>query len=457
MNADLRWLLRLGAEHNLFAAEQARTLLAKLGGSPDLMTFAQELIDSGVVTAVEKLEELAGEAIARAAGGPPPDTASKPTPSKRESEPSAGLAFEMLGALDDAALAAGLRGLLRATAASGASDLHLSTGARPFIRRARMLSNISEHVLTADEAIRLNTVLLSEGQRRIFLERRDYDYALAIGADDRYRVNLMFHKNGAAGAYRMVPAGTRSLEDLGFARHLETLRKLLSYHNGLILSTGPVGSGKTTTLASMVAQLNETRSDHIITVEDPIEVVQPARGCNVTQREVGPHTRSFATALKGALREDPDVIVIGELRDLETIEMAISASETGHLVIGTMHTSDAATTLNRLLDVFPPSQQTQIRASVAESLRGIVCQRLLPSPTGELVLACEILVANTAIQNLIREGKSAGLRNTMETGVKEGMCLMDNSVFALWQEGSISPDVARANIPNRVLRQKITG
>lgn len=366
MNADLRWLLRLGAEHNLFAAEQARTLLAKLGGSPDLMTFAQELIDSGVVTAVEKLEELAGEAIARAAGGPPPDTASKPTPSKRESEPSAGLAFEMLGALDDAALAAGLRGLLRATAASGASDLHLSTGARPFIRRARMLSNISEHVLTADEALRLNTVLLSEGQRRIFLERRDYDYALAIGADDRYRVNLMFHKNGAAGAYRMVPAGTRSLEDLGFARHLETLRKLLSYHNGLILITGPVGSGKTTTLASMVAQLNETRSDHIITVEDPIEVVQPARGCNVTQREVGPHTRSFATALKGALREDPDVIVIGELRDLETIEMAISASETGHLVIGTMHTSDAATTLNRLLDVFPPSQQTQIRASVAD-------------------------------------------------------------------------------------------
>ena len=457
MNADLRWLLRLGVEHNLFAAEQARTLLAKLGGSPDLMTFAQELIDSGVVTAVEKLEELAGEAIARAAGGPPPDTASKPTPSKRESEPSAGLAFEMLGALDDAALAAGLRGLLRATAASGASDLHLSTGARPFIRRARMLSNISEHVLTADEAIRLNTVLLSEGQRRIFLERRDYDYALAIGADDRYRVNLMFHKNGAAGAYRMVPAGTRSLEDLGFARHLETLRKLLSYHNGLILITGPVGSGKTTTLASMVAQLNETRSDHIITVEDPIEVVQPARGCNVTQREVGPHTRSFATALKGALREDPDVIVIGELRDLETIEMAISASETGHLVIGTMHTSDAATTLNRLLDVFPPSQQTQIRASVAESLRGIVCQRLLPSPTGEVVLACEILVANTAIQNLIREGKSAGLRNTMETGVKEGMCLMDNSVFALWQEGRISPDVARANIPNRVLRQKITG
>jgi twitching motility protein PilT len=204
-----------------------------------------------------------------------------------------------------------------------------------------------------------------------------------------------------------------------------------------------------------VAYLHETRSDHIITVEDPIEVVQPARGCNVTQREVGPHTRTFATALKGALREDPDVIVIGELRDLETIEMAIAASETGHLVIGTMHTSDAATTLNRLLDVFPPAQQTQVRASVAESLRGIVCQRLLPGAHGGLVLACEILVNNTAIQNLIREGKSTGLRNTMETGVKEGMCLMDNVVFGLAQERKISPEVARANIANRVLRAKL--
>jgi twitching motility protein PilT len=177
----------------------------------------------------------------------------------------------------------------------------------------------------------------------------------------------------------------------------------------------------------------------------------------VTQREVGPHTRTFASALKGALREDPDVIVIGELRDLATIEMAISASETGHLVIGTMHTSDAATTLNRLLDVFPPAQQTQIRASVAESLRGIVCQRLLPGLGGGLVLACEILVSNIAIQSLIREGKSTGLRNTMETGVKEGMCLMDNVIFGLAQERKVSAETARANIANRVLKGKIIG
>jgi twitching motility protein PilT len=217
-----------------------------------------------------------------------------------------------------------------------------------------------------------------------------------------------------------------------------------------------VGSGKTTTLASMVAYLNETRKDHIITVEDPIEVVQQSKGCNVTQRQVGDHTKTFFTALKGALREDPDIIVIGELRDLETIEMAVSAAETGHLVIGTMHTSDAATTLNRLLDVFPSAQQTQIRASVAESLRGIVCQRLLPNPAGGVVMACEILVNNMAISNLVREGKTTGLRNTMETGIREGMCLMDNVIFELYKAGKVSKETALSNISNRVLRVKIT-
>jgi twitching motility protein PilT len=461
MHDDIRWLARLGIDQGLFTRNHCRQVQAKLGAGADLMGFAQEFIDSGIVTDIEKLEQVAGLAVAQAAQGAPADDPfadeeDGDAPARPAAASGPGFAFETIGQLDDAALADAIRKLLATTAASGASDLHLSTGARPFVRRNRVLSYLSEYVLSATDALRANTVLLSEGQKKIFLERRDYDYALAVNAADRYRVNLMFHKNGPAGAYRMVPAKTRTMEELGFAKHIETLKKMLSYHNGLILITGPVGSGKTTTLASMVAYLNETRTDHIITVEDPIEVVQPARGCNVTQREVGPHTRSFASALKGALREDPDVIVIGELRDLETIEMAISASETGHLVIGTMHTSDAATTLNRLLDVFPPAQQTQIRASVAESLRGIVCQRLLPGAGGGLVLACEILVSNTAIQNLIREGKSTGLRNTMETGVKEGMCLMDNVVFGLAQERKISTDVALANIANRVLKSKLS-
>ena len=462
MKNDVLWLLRLAIDQGLLTLAQAMHVRADLGAEAELMDYAQKLIDDGLVTDVEMLEKLAGLAQTKGAKGPPAnnpfDDAQDDAPFPDGIPPTAvgSLDFASVAALDDASLAAALRGLLKATAASGASDLHLSTGARPFIRQNRVLTKISEHTLTAEDSLRLNTALLSEGQRKIFLERKDYDYALSLGGNDRYRVNLMFHKNGAAGSYRMVPDKVRSLADLGYAAHLETLKKLLSYHNGLILITGPVGSGKTTTLASMVDYLNESRTDHIITVEDPIEVVQPAKGCNVTQREVGPHTKSFASALKGALREDPDIIVIGELRDLETIEMAISASETGHLVIGTMHTSDAATTLTRLLDVFPPAQQTQIRASVAESLRGIVCQRLLPARAGGLILACEILIANTAIQNLIKEGKTQGLRNTMETGVKEGMCLMDNVVFALWQEKKITTETALANITNRVLRAKIS-
>ena len=473
MNNDVLWLVRLGIDQGIFTREQSLALRKALGPNAEIGDFAQKLIDDAIVEDVAGLEKLAGLAMQKGQKGKPasdpfeadgseaPFTPTQAAAAKKASGPvTAGpppeFAFDTIGMLDDAALAAALRGLLRSTARHLASDLHLSTGARPFIRKNRELVFISDYKLTADDALRLNTALLVEGQKKIFLQRKDYDYALALSASDRYRVNLMFHKNGAAGAYRMVPEKVRTLEDLGYTAHIDTLKKLLSYHNGLILITGPVGSGKTTTLASMVAYLNETRTDHIITVEDPIEVVQPAKGCNVTQREVGPHTKSFFTALKGALREDPDVIVIGELRDLETIEMAITASETGHLVIGTMHTSDAATTLNRLLDVFPPAQQTQIRASVAESLRGVVCQRLLPATDGGLTLACEILISNTAIQNLIREGKSQGLRNTMETGVREGMCLMDNVVFALWQERKITAQTALANITNRVLRAKIS-
>ncbi len=468
MTHDTAWLARLIIDQGFVTQAQCVQTRAKVGADADLMAFAQELVDSGIVTDISRLERFAEVAMTKGKSGPPLDdpfaqTSSTNTPFAETTPPFAApagtvprFAFKTVSTLDGAALESALRNLLRECARYGASDLHLSTGARPFIRHNRALSFIDDHVLTAEDALRLNTALLSPSQKEIFLERKDYDFALALGGADRYRVNLMFHKNGAAGAYRMVPAKIKSLSDLGFTPHLETIHKLLSYHNGLILVTGPVGSGKTTTLASMVSYLNETRQDHIITVEDPIEVVQPARGCNVTQREIGEHTKSFFTALKGALREDPDVIVIGELRDLETIEMAISASETGHLVIGTMHTSDAATTLNRLLDVFAPSQQSQIRASVAESLRGIICQRLLPATNGQLALACEILVSNTAIQNLIREGKSTGLRNTMETGVKEGMCLMDNVVFGLWQERRISPEVALANITNRVLKAKIS-
>ena len=468
MNNEIFWLIRLGLAAQLFTREQALTVLKAVGREAQLMDFAQKLIDDSLVHDVEKLEALAGQAMARAAVGPPPgnpllddDAAPRPAGGTRPATASASapagapqFPFDRIGSLDDAALADAMRQLLIDAGKFGASDLHLSAGSKPFLRKHRALTPITEHILTDEESLRLNTVLLAEHQKNVFIERRDFDLALALDATNRYRVNLMFHKWGPSGSYRMVPAGIPKLDQLGL-RNLEAIRKLLSHHNGLILITGPVGAGKTTTLAAMVGELNEQREDHIITVEDPIEVVQAPKGCNVTQREVGPHTKSFFTALKGALREDPDVIVIGELRDLETIEMAISASETGHLVIGTMHTSDAATTLNRLLDVFPPAQQTQIRASVAESLRGVVCQRLLPSTDGGLVVACEIMISNTAIQALIREGKTAGLRNTMETGVKEGMCIMENVVLELYQQKKISKETALINVTTRNVRQKI--
>ena len=465
MNPDLLWFVRLGIEQGLFTRVQAVSVKAKLATyNLEMLVFAQKLIDDDLVTNVGALEKLAGQATKRADQGPPsadpfaaPDDLVEDVVIMPKKKAVAGPAPVLnIDMKDEAGLAKTLRELLSKSAGFGASDLHLCTGRRSFVRKDRVLSYISEKPLTAEEALNINTVLLNPEQRKTFLEKRDLDYALEVSPSERYRVNLMFHKEGAAGAYRMVPKEVRTLPELGFFEHIDTLKRMLSYHNGLVLITGPVGSGKTTTLASMVAYLNETRRDHIITVEDPIEVVQTSKGCNVTQRQVGDHTNTFFTALKGALREDPDIIVIGELRDLETIEMAVSAAETGHLVIGTMHTSDAATTLNRLLDVFPAAQQTQIRGSVAESLRGIVCQRLLPNPAGGLVMACEILVNNMAISNLVREGKTTGLRNTMETGVREGMCLMDNVVYELYKDGKVSKETALENVSNRALRVKIT-
>ncbi|MCU0791360.1 MAG: PilT/PilU family type 4a pilus ATPase [Opitutaceae bacterium] len=488
MHASIIWLVRLGVDQQVFTTKDAWAARLKLGEEVELLDFAQHLLDAGMVAEdkMELLETIAGLAMAKAKIGPPADdpyaspgsgtraavglpiepAVSRPAHPMAAlmrhapAEPAAGgkiedFPFDRLHTLTDAELQKRLRGLLRDCATQGVSDLHLCAGAVPFLRRERALTPLGQTKLTEADALRLNTILLAPHQREQFLERKDLDFALALDASNRYRVNLMFHKGGPAGNYRMIAAKIPELDKIGL-RNLDAVRKLLTYHNGLILVTGPVGAGKTTTLAALVAELNEKRHDHIITVEDPIEVVQAAKGCNITQREVGPHTRSFASALKGALREDPDVIVIGELRDLETIEMAISASETGHLVIGTMHTSDASTTLNRLLDVFPPAQQAQIRASVAESLRGIICQRLLPGSDGGLVMACEILIGNPAISALIREGKTAGLRNVLETGQRDGMCLMEHSVFALYQEGRISAATARENISNRVLRARIT-
>ncbi|MGB0414216.1 MAG: type IV pilus twitching motility protein PilT [Coraliomargarita sp.] len=357
-------------------------------------------------------------------------------------------------AADPHAAREGMTGLLLAACKDGASDLHISADSRIFIRKNRSIEYKSEAITSARASEHLNLSLLTEKEKSEFLQHGEYDFALPLDSGQRFRVNLMKHRDGIAGTYRIVPATAPSLEALGFP-NADRIKELLAYHNGLVLVTGPVGAGKTTTLSALVSILNQTREDHVITVEEPIEIIHHSDQCSITQRAVGPHTKTFKSALKGALRQDPDIIVIGEMRDLETIEMAISASETGHLVIGTMHTSDAATTLNRLLDVFPPAQQAQIRAMVAESLRGVICQRLLPSTDGGVALASELLLQNLAVSALIREGKTQGLGNVMETGRRAGMVQMDASVFELWQAGRITSETALANIRNEHLRQQI--
>jgi twitching motility protein PilT len=334
--------------------------------------------------------------------------------------------------------------LLLAATEEAASDLHLCAGVRPFMRRHGSIVFLSDDILTAPLAERLNLIFMDADHRQYFEHVLDYEFALALDGL-RYRVSMMMTKDGVAATYRIIYPRIRTLEELGFANG-GTILDLLAHHNGLILVAGPVGCGKTTTLSALVDSLNRSRNDHIITVEDPIEMVHVSRNCNITQREVGVHTKSFSSALKGALREDPDVIVIGELRDLETIELAITASETGHLVIGTLHTADAATTVNLLLDVFPPQQQAQIRAMVAESLRGVICQRLVPTADDGVTVACEMLLNNLAVGNLIRENKMHALRDVMMTNYEKGMCLMDFYLQDLFRRGVITEAVARQQV-----------
>ncbi|WPJ96845.1 PilT/PilU family type 4a pilus ATPase [Coraliomargarita algicola] len=347
-----------------------------------------------------------------------------------------------------------MRQLLASIQELGSSDLHLCAGARPFVRHNGALQYLDQKPLEAAASKVLNTVLLNQVQRDEFESSHDLDLALTLGLRKRYRVNLMQHKEGVAGTYRIIPNKIPRLKDLGF-EDLDPIRKLLTYPNGLILVAGAICSGKSVTLAAMIDDINCTREEHLIAVEEPIEIVQTSKSCQITQREVGVHTHSFAGALKSALRQDPDIIVIGELRDLETIEMAITASETGHLVIGTLHTSDAANTLNRVLDVFPASQQTHIRVMLSHALRGIICQRLLPATDGHMALAYELLLNNTAVRTLIHENKPEGLVNVMETGSAEGMRLMDKSVLSLWESDRISDDVALKNLKSEMKRAQL--
>jgi len=328
---------------------------------------------------------------------------------------------------------------LRKGQESNASDIHLPVNCQPTWRRFGNLEPIWLRAakLTPEDTERLAVGFLNDTQRTRLFEHGDVDFAYATNFG-RFRASVVRHRLGIDMVFRIISTQLRSMDELGLP---PSLKMLTQYHNGLILVTGSVGSGKSTTLSAMVDYVNETRQDHIITLEDPIEYIIHSKSCHVTQREVHTHTKGFSNALRGALREDPDVIMVGEMRDLETIQLAITASETGHLVLATLHTGSAARTLDRVLDVFPVDQRDQIRVMVAESLRGIVSQQLVPRADGRgRVLALEVLLRTEAVSACIRDGKTFMLPGVMQTGGKIGMRIMDDSLLELYNGGLITKE-----------------
>lgn len=343
-----------------------------------------------------------------------------------------------------------LRIILRNLADSGASDLHISAGSPMFVRESGTIKKLNGDVVSEELSKSMNLQFLEDSQLEEFLNKKSITYPLGFDNNERYRASLIFHKDGIAGTYHILSQKIKELPELGFTEsNVKVINSLLDHHNGLILIAGPMGSGKTTTLASLINILNKERTDHIIVIEDPIEIVHKSINCNITQRQVGSHTKSYAAAIKAALREDPDIIVIGELSDLETIKIAITASETGHLVIGTMKTSDSINTLNRMINSFPPFQQPQIRAMLAGSLRGIICQKLIKGVDGKQKMACELMVNYTAVGNVINDGSTHMLKQIIQTGTKQGMCTLDSSVIQLYESNKISRETALDNISDK--------
>ncbi len=337
-----------------------------------------------------------------------------------------------------------------------ASDIHLSVNSPPMWRRYGVLQPIwnDAPVLTAQDTEKLAMGFLTPAQKHHLTDIGDVDFAYQ-NATGRFRTSVVRQRLGLDLTFRIIASNLRTMDELGLP---PVLKLLTQYHNGLVLVTGPVGSGKSTTLAALVDEINRARHDHIITLEDPIEYVIPSQGCHVTQREVHTHTKSFANALRGALREDPDVIMVGEMRDLETISLAITASETGHLVLGTLHTATAARTLDRVLDVFPVDQRDQIRIMVSESLRGIVSQQLVPRADGQgRALALEILMNSPAVANLIREAKTFMLPGVIQTGRRLGMKLMDDSLIELVESGRITAEEALSRAEQKTVMRQALG
>jgi twitching motility protein PilT len=321
-----------------------------------------------------------------------------------------------------------------------ASDLHLSTGNPPMLRIHGELVRVDAPPLENDDLKALVYEIAPETKIKLFEETGDVDFGYEYPGFARYRANFLNQKNGIAAVFRIIPSKVLTAEELGLP---PVIKRFAMLKKGMVLVTGPTGSGKSTTLAAMIDWANLHRKDHVITVEDPIEFVHRSQQCLVNHREVGVHTKSFASALRGALREDPDIILVGEMRDLETIELALTAAATGHLVFGTLHTSSAAKTIDRIIDVFPTNQQNQIRASLSESIKGVVAQNLFKriDKPGR-VAALEILVCDSPIANLIREGKTHQIAGMMQVGKKKGNQPLDDAIMEHLRAARIAPEEA---------------
>ncbi len=324
----------------------------------------------------------------------------------------------------------------------GASDLHLVAGQQPALRVRGEVERVKYKTLDNDQLRSMLYEITPEEKIKLFEETGDVDFGYEILGLARYRVNFFMHRSGVGAVFREIPSVVASIEQLGLP---SVVGKLATLPRGLVVVTGPTGSGKSTTLAAIIDVANRTRKDHIITIEDPIEFVHQSQSCIVNHREVGIHTKTFSAALRGALREDPDIILVGEMRDLETISLAIEAASTGHLVFATLHTTSAAKTVDRIIEVFPGEQQAQIRSTLADGIRAVIAQVLFKRiDTKSRCVAPEILIATPAVRNLIRESKTHQLPSMMQTGKKYGMQLLDDAIMQLYQKGWIGADEAYA-------------
>jgi twitching motility protein PilT len=335
---------------------------------------------------------------------------------------------------------AGIDKLFSILKAKSGSDLHISPENSPLLRISGDLFPIGDKKVTPGQSRTMLYEIMNDSQKEEFEATHDIDFAYEVPSlEARFRANIFLGRYGISGAFRLIPNKILTVEELGLP---PVVLEFTQYSKGLVLVTGPTGSGKSTTLAAMIDHINKTRKAHIITIEDPIEFVHVSQGCLVNQREIGSHTKSFKSALRASLREDPDIILVGEMRDLETIELAITAAETGHLVFGTLHTSSAAKTVDRIINVFPTNQQAQIRTMLAESILGVIAQQLLKTVDGKRCAALEILFVTAAVSNLIREGKTFQIPSVIQTGRAKGMQLMDQSLLNLVEARRISLEEA---------------